>query len=319
MFARMACAAAVAAVSIAAVLAAPPADDGAIRDLLREAGVTPRPALPQDLLNSRVGSGADLSTDREYVYAGWTLSSGRFETLHVLAIDRKTGAWKHRIHKDDVNGDLSLAGGSVVGIRTSPGFITLEMHHNPSAGTTWVLRRDLSRAGAFYGWIKELLPNELMVYEQSEIHFAPTHYAEISIYDPFAARSRRIYPIPSGTAVRSAFVAGVRTRWDALGEDWFRMHNHHGDPELFDSSSGRFAVDWNARGMAFQVHYDDFTGTDGRTSAASEQTIVSCNGLERASTVRCGESADSAWAAVLPGREPEARLREAAAHPRLLP
>lgn len=318
MFARLTGAVATGAFCVVAALAAAP-DDESIRDLVRDAGVAPRPALPPNLLGTRVSNGADLSSDREYLYAGWTTVSGRFDTLHVLAIDRKTGAWRHRSYKDEPDGDLSLAGGSVLDVRASQHFITLEMHHNPSASATWVLRRDLSRAGAFYGWIKELLPNELMVYEQSEIHFAPTHRVEISIYDPFAARSRQIYPIAGGTAVRQAFVAGVKARWDALGRDWFMEHNHHGNPELFDSSSGRFAVDWPAQSVAFEVHYDDFTGTAGGKSAASERTIVSCEGLARTATVRCGESAESVWEAALPGLDADARLHEAAARPRLVP
>lgn len=305
------------ALCVTAALAAGP-DDQSIRDLVREAGVTPRPALPQDLLNTRVSNGADHSTDRQYIFAGWTTAADRLDTLHVLAIDRKTGAWRQRRYKDEPDGDLSLAGGSVLEVHASPHFVTLEMHHSPSASATWVLHRDLSRAGAFYGWIKELLPNELMVYEQSELHFAPTHYVEISIYDPFAAQTRQIYPIAGGTAVRRAFVAGVKARWDALGQDWFMAHNHHGDPERFDSSSGRFAVNWSAQSMAFEVHYDDFTGTADGRSAASERTIVSCEGLARAATTRCGESAESAWAAAVPGVDADARLREAAVHPRLV-
>ena len=310
--------AAVAASLVAGGLAAP-ANDLTIRELIQDAEVVPRPALPESLLNTRVSSGADRSTDRDYIYAGWSLASGRFDTLHVLAFDRRTGAWNHRSYKEAWNGDASLAGGSVLEIRASARFVALDMHHSPSAGTTWVLRRDLSRAGAFYGWIKELLPNELMVYEQSEIHFAPTHYVVISIYDPLSARSTAIYPVAGGSAVRRAFVSGVKARWDALGEDWFRGHNHHGDPERFDSSSGRFAVDWNARGMAFEIRFDDFTGTQGGRSAASERTIVSCDGLARSSTVRCGEALEATWAQALPGADAEARLREAAAHPHLVP
>jgi hypothetical protein len=318
MLSRLSGSMALGACCVTAVLAAAP-DDQSIRDLVREAGVTPRPALPQDLLNARVGNGAERSTDREYIFAGWTIAARRLDTLHVLAIDRETGAWRHRRYKDDPDGDLSLASGSVLEVHASLHFITLEMHHNPSASATWVLRRDLSRAGAFYGWIKELLPNELMVYEQSELHFAPTHYVEISIYDPFAAQTRQIYPIAGGTAVRRTFVAGVKARWDALGQDWFMAHNHHGDPERFDSSSGRFAVDRSAQSMAFEVQYDDFTGTADGRSAASERTIVSCEGLARAATTRCGESAESAWVAAVPGVDADARLREAAAHPRLVP
>ena len=295
------------------------AGEGSLRDVLRDADVTPRPPVPTDLLDTPVANGAEMSTDREYVYAGWMLSAGRFDTLHVLAIDRKTGAWRHHAFKENWNSEPPLVAGSIIDVRVVPHFVTLEMHHNPSASTTWVLRRDLSRAGAFYGWIKEILPNELMVYEQSAIHFAPTHALRISIYDPRTAQSRSIYPIPGGTAVRRAFVAGVKARWDALGEDWFRDHNHHGDPELFDSASGHFVVDATAGGLAFEVAYDDFTGTADGRSAASEHTIVSCDGLTQTSTVRCGEALEATWAQALPGRNAQGRLREAAAHPHLVP
>src|SRR5262245_10093284 len=143
MLARLAASAAIGALLFAVPAAAP--NDRLIADLLRDAEVTPRPALPQDLLNAAVSDGADFSTDREYVYAGWTTASGQFDTLHVVAIERKTGAWKHRSYKDDPDGDLSLAGGSVLAVHASRHFISVEMHHNPSASATWVLRRDLSR------------------------------------------------------------------------------------------------------------------------------------------------------------------------------
>src|SRR5262245_32094137 len=131
MFARLAGSAAIGALCVAGVFAEVP-DDVPIRDLVREAGIIPRPALPPDLLSTRVGNGANLSNDRDYIYAGWTTASGQFDTLHVLAIDRTTGAWRHRSYRDDPNRDLSLAGGSVLAVRASQRFIALEMHHNPS-------------------------------------------------------------------------------------------------------------------------------------------------------------------------------------------
>jgi hypothetical protein len=290
-----------------------------IGDVVREAGVIPYPALPSTLRDIEVSNGADVSSDRDYIYAGWSLASGRFETLHVLSLDRPSGAWVHRAYSHDWYDDAELEGGSVFEVRTSPRFVMLNMHHNPSAGTTWVLHRDLSPAGAFYGWIKELLPNELMVYERSQIHFAPTHSVAIALYDPFTGRSTSIYPIAGGSAVRHDFVSRVKARWDALGEDWFRAHNHHGDPERFDSASGQFAVDWNARGLAFEVRYDDFTGTSDGSSAASERVIVSCDGLAEAAAVRCGEALEETWAQAVPGKDAAGRLQEAAAHPRLIP
>ena len=62
----------------------------------------------------------------------------------------------------------------------------------PSAASTLVYKRDLSPVGTFSGWIKALLPNQLMVYQQSQVHFAPTHYVDVSVYDPAAPPRRRI-------------------------------------------------------------------------------------------------------------------------------
>lgn len=296
------------------------AGDATIGAVLRETGIALKPDLPASLQHEIVTNGAEMSDDRDFIYAGWSMNGGHFGTLHVLAVDRRTGVWKHRTYKGgDTGDDAALVGGSILDVRASRRFIGLDMHHSPSAGTTWVLRRDLSRAGVFYGWIKEWLPNDLMVYEHSQIHFAPTHALEVAIYDPVAARSSSIYPVAGGSEVRRAFVARVKTRWGALGEDWFRTHNHHGDPERFDSSSGRFVVDWHSRAMAFEVRFEDYTATSDGRSAETERIIATCDGLERQATVRCGEALESAWAERLPGRGAEDLLREAAAQPHLVP
>jgi hypothetical protein len=296
------------------------ADDTTIGAVLREAGVVLKPALRATLQNEIVSNGADLSDDRDFIYAGWSMKGGQFDTLHVFAVNRPTGAWTHRTYTSrDGGNDAAFVGGSILEVRASRRFVSLDMHHSPSAGTTWVLRRDLSKAGVFYGWIKEWLPNDLMIYEHSQIHFAPTHSLEVAIYDPVTAQSRSIYPVSVGSEVRRAFVARVKTRWDALGEDWFRTHNHHGDPERFDSSSGQFVVDWQSRALAFEVRFEDFTGTNDGRSAQTERIIATCEGLERATTVRCGETLESAWADRFPGRGAEDLLREAAARPQLVP
>ncbi|MCP4425818.1 MAG: hypothetical protein GY803_15100 [Chloroflexi bacterium] len=84
--------------------------------------------------------------------------------------------------------------GSLIGILESDDFYFAHMHFNPSAGWTLVLTQDLELHDVLYGKVRQLFANGTAVYTESIIHFAPTHYTLINVYDPETKESRRIFP-----------------------------------------------------------------------------------------------------------------------------
>jgi hypothetical protein len=287
-----------------------------LEDVVRESAIVPRPALPRELQTLDVVPGAASTDDRGDIYAWWTLQHNRYDALHVFAIERATGRWNHR----EVKADTLEQQGSVMAISTSARFIAVEMHLNPSAASTLVYTRALAHVGTLYGWIKTRLPNEFMVYENSEVHFAPTHYVELSVYDPAAARTRQIYPPPHVSRVRQEFTVVVQQRWAALGEKWLRDHNHHGNATRFENGTqGEIVVDW-PQGLAFRVVYRDEPWPDvAGIDPISLEVIVTCDGLTSFASLACREMKASDWEQRFPGVDRDGLLSRAAAQPRLVP
>jgi hypothetical protein len=88
-------------------------------------------------------------------------------------------------------------------------YIKVGCHISPSAEQLFVFSRNAELKGVLYGWTLATLPNEFIVYHNSEVHFAPTHSLGISIFDPATGSDKKIYPPVPYSAVRSAFIARV--------------------------------------------------------------------------------------------------------------
>ena len=71
------------------------------------------------------------------------------------------------------------------------------------------------------------------MYQWSEVHFAPTHYAEVSLCDRGTGRDLRIYPMKPYQRTRTEHINRVRRVYS--NDEWSRAHNHHCNPELFDN------------------------------------------------------------------------------------
>ena len=148
--------------------------------------------------------------------------------------------------------------GSIWWIHSSKDHIYIFGHINPSAGTTLVLSNDLKYQDAFYGWILAIFDNETVVYHNSQMHFAPTHHAEISIYNPSTKKTQMIYPMKPYQKIRLEHIKKVKEAYDAIGEDWFREHNHHMNPELFNNYLGKgLAINNNTHSLAFVISYEN--------------------------------------------------------------
>jgi hypothetical protein len=184
--------------------------------------------------------------------------------------------------------------GSIMRVGHTRHHLLLDAHINPSAGTLLVLSRALEPKALLYGFSLFALPNDSIVYDRSQVHFAPTHWVEIFMYDPASGVDRQIYPLKPYDQPRLAFMREMKKAYDRAGEAFCRENNHHCNPELFDSSWGSsWVVDREAGTFAFLVRFG--TGDIGRRpqwpddKVAPRDVIVTCRNAESAARVTCGE------------------------------
>src|SRR5262249_29843165 len=154
---------------------------------LTENQIAPMVGLPQSLLSAPIYGYAVDADNREAVVAFFDQNL----KLHAAGLDRNAGNWQHSVI--DIN-DAAGSGNSIVGLKRTPRYIYLESHINPSASRIIILSHDLKLRHALCGWEIARLPGENVVYHHSEIHFAPTHSLEISVFNPATMREKYIYP-----------------------------------------------------------------------------------------------------------------------------
>jgi hypothetical protein len=170
-------------------------------------------------------------------------------------------------------------------------YIQVACHINPSAEQLFVFSRDAKLTGELYGWALATLPNDFIVYHDSEVHFAPTHSLGISVFDPATRSDKKIYPPKPFQPVRSAFIARVAEVYKTRGEAWFREHNHSGDPEFFDSylEGGDIKVDSAQKKLSFTVRYGDPENASDPLPF-TQQVLVTCAPIDSLQQLRCTES-----------------------------
>jgi hypothetical protein len=177
--------------------------------------------------------------------------------------------------------------------------VYLDTHSSPSAGIILVLTRELRPVTALWGWSLRLLPNDVLVYHRSMVHFAPTHSAELWTYDPRSNRDALLYPQKPFSDVRTRYIARVKAEFDRLGEDWFRVNNHHMDAEQFDSRrEDSLVVSADGRSLATMFLFGDRDPAPGRTTPL--EVVVHCTSLHSPRPV-CTEEELSAVRLRYPG------------------
>lgn len=169
-------------------------------------------------------------------------------------------------------------------------YVLVGVHLNPSAASLLVFSSDFTPLRELYGWELLTLPSEAIVYHQSQVHFAPTHVLEISVFDPATMLDRQIYPPASPAPVRLNFIERVAKAYRARGEDWFRLNNHHMNPSKFDSSlSGPITLNERAGTMTFPVGFAE-QGNPPDEPAFGEDVLVTCAPLAPADRIQCRET-----------------------------
>jgi hypothetical protein len=170
-------------------------------------------------------------------------------------------------------------------------FALVRRHLNPSAELLFVFSSTFALVRELYGWVLVTLPDEEIVYHHSQIHFAPTHSVEISIFNPSTGVDHRIYPPAPASAVRQSFERRVEKAYAARGEKWFRENNHHMDAERFDTSLvGDVTVSDRDSALTFTVQFGDPTSLRDPLPF-SERVGVTCKPPAPAERMACSETA----------------------------
>ena len=175
-----------------------------LREMLQREGIPSDVCRSTDLeMQTTSGATADLEDSRIIAtYVQRDHSSNLGDDFYLFRLDKRSRRWSASelrwpdLETSQTDGRVkSCHGGSFSGIDRSDNFIYLDGHITPSASCTMIVTRDLRFHGTFAGWVVGRSRGDRVVYEHNEIHFTPTHYVELSLYDPVSRTSRKIYPL----------------------------------------------------------------------------------------------------------------------------
>jgi hypothetical protein len=240
-----------------------------LRELLAREHIDFQVSHGEDLERRAIDGGV-LDTPETRIVATYVLEGNReSDRLYVFRQAKPQGSWRAAEVRWPESSDTSCQGGSIIKIRAVNGFLYLDGHVTPSASCTMVLTESLTLHDTLLGWPVAYFRDGRVVYQHSEPHFAPTHYAELSIYDPVSRRSRKIYPPSPATPLRRQYIEKTRTAYARCCADHppadcggaFAVHNHHCDPELFENSIDKVTVNDAGDSLTFKARFEDIAGT----------------------------------------------------------
>lgn len=205
-----------------------------------------------------------LNEPSQFVIAYYQYNGTDFLTppLHVLRYDKTARQWYRReFNEGEVN--VPFTAGLTPGqkpmvedcfgsasISTAAGLLLIGTHLSPSAECTIILASNLKLVSAFSGWKIAALGSEIL-FERSEVHFAPTHPLRLALLDPATGRERNLFP-PANDRLRKEF----QQRLAALRNyDWCRVHNASCDPQEMSTDLGRIAVNADAEAVAIELTF----------------------------------------------------------------
>ena len=218
-----------------------------LRDVLKEHGFDYVPLM--DLELAIVGQEI---YDTEDLFCVGYFVHGADPEIHVVLFDRKKFKWfETKVNLSE--SEFCFGSNAITAILYSKNFVHLETHINPSAGCTLIFTKELQFRKALYGWPLGTFDDETVVYHHSEVHFAPTHPASISLYNTVTKYSRRIYPMKPYQAIRLGHIKKMRQLYS--DEEWCRRNNHHCDPESFNDSIGDLEVNNKTDSLIFQARF----------------------------------------------------------------
>lgn len=209
------------------------------------------PNLDKVVTDGEVLDEADLFLTAYYLSDGSGTLNG---PIYIEMLDKTKHTWTHK--QVDAS-SVKPHAGSISDITRTKNGIYLFLHCNPSAGTSILLSPSLEFRGLVAGRVLGDYTDGTVVYANNTVHFAPTRPAEVSLYDPKSKRDRKIYPTKPYQAIRLGHIAKVKAAYDKLGEQWFKEHNHHGDPERFSNYIGAAATNDTTDSLVFVTTFED--------------------------------------------------------------
>lgn len=212
-------------------------------------------------LEKKITSGAELDDSNQFAIA-YYLDDGTGYLNPPLFVDhynKKNRGWQSSALPDTQEKSLKPDDncyGSILNISASGERLLLDTHINPSAGCLLVLSTDLKLEASLYGWLLRQLGTDLLVYQRSEVHFAPVHPAEIAVYDLRSKRDMTVFPPKPPTAIRQTRTAQLRAFYKSNPE-WCNKNDDPCDPEEFDSEvQETIATSETNSALAFLVSYE---------------------------------------------------------------
>ncbi len=234
------------------------------------------PSTKIDTVNllQTITSYSTLNDPDRYVIAYYKYRTAGVEPpLIVRVFNKHTKSWSiTNINNSDtvVLPDLKAdCLGSVLDIKSIAGDLALETHLTPSAGCTIILTPKLDLKRVLYGWIAANTYS-LALLQHSEIHFAPTHPVELSVYDFATDKLQQIYP-PAHSAIREEYKKVLQAN---LSMDWCQQNNSHCDPQLFGADLGEVAANDQAQAFAFDIKFRSEGYGPQAESVAGVQNVI---------------------------------------------
>ena len=219
-----------------------------VRDFIIEANLSPA-GLDTDILDQRIIAFEPLNSERSFLlgyFIDEPTQSELGDELHFLKFDKTAQVWLTTVLATEPERPESLDNepcppticyrlGVPLYYQETPLFYYVYTHLNPSAGWTAILTPNLELNTVLFGQVQAFFNDGTAVYSEGNIHFAPTHYALVSIYDPESKESQRIFPREPYQALWQARQQLVAETYESLGEAWCRENGHHCLAELFNN------------------------------------------------------------------------------------
>jgi hypothetical protein len=155
----------------------------------------------------------------------------------------------------------------------------------PSSQQLFVFALDGRLQGSAFGWELVTLPNDFIVYHDSETLSAATHPLGISVFDPATGNDKKIYPPLPYQPVRQAFIDRVAGT--------YRSRNESVDPAQFDSQlEGNVQVETAHKTITFDVRYGDPNNRK-EPLPFTQFVTVTCGPIDSLERMHCVENAGS--------------------------
>ena len=218
--------------AVLCTLLAFPSFSATLREVLADHRVAGNSESLSDL-DSDITGYATGTDDRRFGIAYYHKRDGAAlePLIHLAVYDKHQATWRRGAFDKS---DHEIISGSIMAFAFRGDHVYLSTHINPSAGATLIFDNRLEFVDSFHGGILAIFPDNAVVFANNSVHFAPTHFVKVSFYDPVSKSTRELYPLKPYQEVRLAHIAKVREAYARRGEDWFRDHNHHMDPERFN-------------------------------------------------------------------------------------